>query len=48
MTFADVPVGEEWRIDMLVNLIYVKFDNWYLDNFDFNEINDMINYVSTT
>ena len=48
MSFANVPLGEEWRTDMLLNLISVKFDNWYVDNFNFNDINDMIHYVSTT
>ena len=48
MTFANAPVGEGWRIDMLLNLLAVKFDNWYVNNFDFDDINAMIRFVSTT
>ena len=42
MTFANAPVDEGWRIDMLLNLLSVKFDNWYVNNFDFDDINAMI------
>ena len=48
MTFAEVGRDSEWRIDMLMNLLAIKFDNLYLDNFDFRDINIMINHVSTT
>ena len=48
MTFAEVGRDSEWRIDMLMNLLAIKFDNLYLDNFDFRDINVMINHVSTT
>ena len=47
LTFANVPLGNEWSIDMLLNLLAIKFDNWYVPDFNFDEINSMIRYVST-
>ena len=38
----------EWRIDMLRNLLAIKFDNMYVDDFSQEEITDMIKYVCTT
>ena len=48
MTFSVAPPAQIWRIDLLLNLLSIKFDNWYVDNFNFNDINAMIRYVSTT
>ena len=48
MSFANVPQGEEWRIDTLINLLAIKFDNYYLEDFSFGDINAMINYIATT
>ena len=46
MIFANVPQGEEWRIDTLVNLLAIKFDNYYIEDFSFSDINAMIHYHS--
>ena len=48
MIFANVPQGEEWRIDTLVNLLAIKFDNYYIEDFSFSDINAMIHYIATT
>ena len=48
MSFANVPQGEEWRIDTLVNLLAIKFDNFYIEDFSFSDINAMIHYIATT
>ena len=47
MKFANIPEGHEWTIDLLLNLLSIKFDNWYLEDFNFDEINAMIYFVST-
>ena len=48
MLFANVPQGEEWRIDTLINLLAIKFDNYYIEDFSFSDINAMIHYIATT
>ena len=48
MIFSAVPEGDDWKVDMLCNLLSVKYDNLFIPDFENDEINDMINFVSTS
>ena len=48
MIYRAVEAGEEWRIPFLQELLKIKFNEMLLDNFDNTELDDMIEFVSTT
>ena len=48
MIYRAVDAGEEWRIPFLQELLKIKFNEMLLDNFDSTELDDMIEFVSTT
>ena len=48
MSFSNPQPDDEWRVDTLINLLAVKFDNLYLNDFSFDDINVMINHIATT
>ena len=48
LRFYITPVNEFWRIDMLLNLISVRNENLFVEEFNHDEITEMINYVCTT
>ena len=48
MIFSAVPDGDDWKVDMLCNLLSVKYDNLFIPDFENDEINDMINFVSSS
>ena len=42
------PVGEEWRIQMLMELCELKSNDLVVENFDNTEYDDFIEYLCTT
>ena len=48
MKYKAVDEGEEWRIPFLQELIKIKSNDMLLDNFDNTEVDDIIEFVSTT
>ena len=48
MKYAPVPDEETWRVDLLHNLLAVRNREWTLDNFENNELNEMIRNICTT
>ena len=48
LKFYPIPHHEEWRIDMLLNLLAIKYDHMYIDDFNQEEISHMIKYVCTS
>ena len=42
------PVGEEWRIQMLIELCELKSNDLVVENFDNTEYDDFIEYLCTT
>ena len=48
MTFAIIPENEQWRINLLLNLLAVKNENLFVDDFNNGEISLIIDYVCTT
>ena len=46
--FRKIPPGEEWRINLVNELLNVKHDASTIDNFDAEEIEEMLEYVCTT
>ena len=45
MTYVVCPETEIWRISILQNLINVRSNDWFLDNFDYNYITTIINNI---
>ena len=48
MKFRGIPPGEEWRIDLVNELINVKHDASTIENFDAEELEEILEYVCTT
>ena len=50
MEHAAIPVGEEWRVDMIKELMQLRWNNYFLEGNEFTkaEYETMIEYVCTT
>ena len=48
LKYPEVPLGEVWRIPFLRELMEIRYDPEMLQNFTIDEIEDMINFISTT
>ena len=48
LLFHRVPPGEEWRINLIRELIDVKYDECKIENLDAEEIDDIIEFVCTS
>ena len=48
MKFFNIPVGEEWRIDMMFNIIYAKLECFQTDNFEENKLDNILDFVCTS
>ena len=48
LKFRTIPIGEEWRINLVKELINVKHDASTLENLDAEEIEEILEYVCTT
>ena len=48
MKYAPVPSSDEWRINLLNELIDVKFGNSLIENLNQEEIDDIIQFVCTS
>ena len=48
LTYKDIPEGEEWRVNILKELIDARYDRSMLQDFSYDEINHLIELVSTT
>ena len=48
MSYFDIPVGQDWRIDLMLNLIDIRSDHLNIDNFDRTELDDILLYVCST
>ena len=45
MKYHDVPEEEEWRVSLLHNLLSVRSKDWIVDDFDDQELGEIIAYV---
>ena len=48
MVYFPVPAGQEWRGDMLVELLNVRKSALVIDYFEHDEVSTLINYLCTT
>ena len=48
LKFRTIQIGEEWRINLVKELINVKHDTSTIENLDAEEIEEMMEYVCTT
>ena len=48
MSYFEIPVGQDWRVDMMLNLIDIRSDLLNIDNFDRTELDDILLYVCST
>ena len=48
MSYFDCPDDQVWRIPLLRNLIDIKIEEMFLDNFENKEIDNIILNVCTT
>ena len=46
--FRTIPPGEEWRINLVKELINVKNDASTIENLDAEELEEILEYVCTT
>ena len=48
MIYYNIPAAEEWRIDLMHNLIYTKLGEFTLDNFEDKELTNLLQFVCTS
>ena len=48
MEYFPLPEAESWRVPFLHNLLAVRSNELHLDNFENQELAELINYVCTT
>ena len=48
LKYFNIPVGEEWRIDMMFNIIYAKLERFQIDNFEEKELDNILDFVCTS
>ena len=48
LIYFNIPAAEEWRIDLMYNLIYTKLGEFTLDNFEDKELTNLLQFVCTS
>ena len=48
LSYFPVPLNQEWRIDLLLNIINIKCNNLDIDDFDNDELNEILYYVCSS
>ena len=48
MSYFNVPNGQDWRVDLFLNLIHIRSNLFNIDNFDRTELDDILLYICTT
>ena len=48
MSYFSVPFDQEWRVDLLLNLLNIKSSLFNIDNFDSVELDDILQYVCSS
>ena len=48
MSYFPITSNQEWRVDLLLNIISIKCDNLNINNFDNDELNEILHYVCTS
>ena len=48
LTYFKIPIDEEWRIDMMHNLINIKIGDFSVENFEDEEVNSLLSFVCTS
>ena len=48
MKYFEIPPEEAWRIDMMFNVIYSKLEHFRIDNFEAEELDDILDFVCTS
>ena len=48
LIYNEVPEREKWRVHTLKELLEIRHNPEMLENFNYEEIDDLINYVCTT
>ena len=48
LLFHGVPPGEEWRINLIKELIDVKYDEGKIENLDAEDIDEILEFVCTS
>ena len=48
MQYFKIPSGEEWRPDLLLNIIFTKLGLFSVDNFDVEELDDILEFLCTS
>ena len=46
--YKQIPEGEEWRVHTLKELMEIRHNPDLLENFTYEEVDEMISFVSTT
>ena len=46
--YADVPQGDEWRVEMVKEIIEIRNSKLEVENFDDEEIEEIMNYLCTS
>ena len=48
MLYFPVPAGQEWRCDMILELLNVRGSTLWIDKFEHDEMTTIINHLCTT
>ena len=48
LTYFKIPIEEEWRIDMMHNLINIKMGEFTVENFEDEELHNLLDFVCTS
>ena len=46
--YAEVPPGNEWRVEMVKEMIEIRNSNLEVENFDEEELEEILNYLCTS
>ena len=46
--YAAVPPGDEWRVELVKEIIEIRNSNLEVENFDEEELNEVLNYLCTS
>ena len=46
--YAAVPPGDEWRVEILKEIIAIRNSNLEVENFDEEELDEIMNYLCTS
>ena len=45
MTYFDCPANEVWRVELLRNIINIRTSEMFLENFDDNELENILEHI---